>query len=191
MRREYEISRGKTTTYGTKRTRIIEFKNLRIMKYFDIDREFRCKDGSVMPEEVKVNLTALVEKVLDPARERFGNAIRVNSGWRSEAYNKSIGGAANSQHCKGQAADLAAEPKNYSSMMSWKVANLEIARAIVKGRDWDQMILYVDKSGELLPRFIHVSWKKDGINRREIRKKVYGGAPVYPLLSKEEMKMMI
>lgn len=51
------------------------------MKYFDIDREFRCKDGSVMPEEVKVNLTALVEKVLDPARERFGNAIRVNSGW--------------------------------------------------------------------------------------------------------------
>ena len=161
------------------------------MKFFDIDREFRCKDGSVMPEEVKVNLTALVEKVLDPARERFGNAIRVNSGWRSEAYNKSIGGAANSQHCKGQAADLAAEPKNYSSMMSWKVANLEIARAIVKGRDWDQMILYVDKSGELLPRFIHVSWKKDGINRREIRKKVYGGAPVYPLLTKEEMKMLI
>ena len=64
------------------------------MKYFDIDREFRCKDGSVMPEEVKVNLTALVEKVLDPARERFGNAIRVNSGWRSEAYNKRIGGLA-------------------------------------------------------------------------------------------------
>ena len=144
-----------------------------------------------MPEEVKVNLTALVEKVLDPARERFGNAIRVNSGWRSEAYNKSIGGAVNSQHCKGQAADLAAEPKNYSSMMSWKVANLEIARAIVKGRDWDQMILYVDKSGELMPQFIHVSWKKDGINRREIRKKVYGGAPVYPLLTKEEMKMMV
>lgn len=161
------------------------------MKYFDIEKEFRCKDGSVMPNDVKTNLNALIENVLDPARTRFGSAIRVNSGYRSEVYNRSIGGAANSQHCKGQAADVVAEPKNYSNMMAWKQANLAIAKAIVKGRDWDQMILYVDKDVSLMPRFIHVSWKRNGVNRREIRKKVYGGAPVYPLLTKEEMKMLL
>lgn len=163
------------------------------MKYFDIDKEFKCKDGSVMPAEVKVNLTALVEKVLDPARERFGSAIHVNSGWRSLTYNRKIGSTDNSQHlCKNgsAAADICAEPKNYGNMMAWKQANLEIAKAIVKGRDWDQMILYVDKSGELMPQFVHVSWKRNGINRREIRKKVYGGAPVYPLLTAAEMKQL-
>lgn len=163
------------------------------MKWFNM-KEFECRDGSVMPDEAKENLTALVDVVLDPARERFGKAIKVNSGYRTEAYCLKIGSTANSQHCcklGSAAADICATYEGYSCMTDWKKANLEIAKAIVKGRDWDQMILYVDKSEELLPRFVHVSWKRGGVNRREIRKKVYGGAPIYPKLTAEEMKELM
>lgn len=163
------------------------------MKNFKIE-EFRCKDGSVMPEEAKANIMALVDNVLDPARERYGKGIKVNSGYRSEAYNRQIGGATGSQHCcKGgsAAADICAMNSDYGCMMDWKQANLEIAKAIVAGGQWDQMILYVDNAGSMAPRFVHVSWKRNGVNRREIRKKVYGGAPVYPKLTAEEMKVVM
>jgi hypothetical protein len=157
------------------------------MDYFNIEKEFRCHDGSEIPADAKSNLTALVGVVMNPARERFGRPIHINSGYRTEAYNRKIGGAANSQHCKGQACDCCATHEGYSCMQDWKKANLEIARAIVKGGNWDQMILYVDNNGALLPRFVHVSWKRNGANRREVRKKVVGGAPIYPKLTEDEM----
>ena len=114
------------------------------MKYFKIE-EFRCKDGSVTPEEAKVNLTTLVDKVLDPARERYGAKIQVNSGYRTEAYNMKVGGTPGSQHCcKGgsAAADICAVHSDFGCMKDWKAANLAIAKAIVAGGQWDQMILY-------------------------------------------------
>lgn len=43
---------------------------------------------------------------LDGIREEFGEAIRVTSGFRSWNVNKSVGGAKNSQHLAGQAADI-------------------------------------------------------------------------------------
>lgn len=51
-------------------------------------------------------LTALIEKVLDPLREAYGKPIIVTSGYRCEKLNKAVGGAASSQHVKGEAADI-------------------------------------------------------------------------------------
>ena len=56
-------------------------------------------------QEVK-NLTALIEKVLDPLREAYGKPIIVTSGYRCEKLNKLVGGSASSQHKKGEAADI-------------------------------------------------------------------------------------
>lgn len=139
------------------------------MKYFKIE-EFRCKDGSVMPEEAKENLTALVENVLDPARERYGAAIHVNSGYRTEAYNKKVGGVKGSQHCcknGSAAADVCAVHEGFGCMADWKAANQKIAKAIVEGGQWDQMILY--------PTFVHVSWKRNGFNRKQVLRKTATG----------------
>lgn len=147
------------------------------MKHFKMS-EFECRCGCEMPADVKQNLEALVEVVLDPARERLGKAIRVTSGYRCEKHNKAVGGAANSQHVKGQAADICAGSP---------AENLAIAKAIVKGGDWDQMILEEMKPGSLEPRWVHVSWKKGFANRREVRKKVQGTGPVFPKLTAEEM----
>lgn len=60
----------------------------------------RCKKEHV------ANLTALVDNVLDPLREAYGKPIHVNSGFRSPALNKKIGGAPTSDHLKGMAADI-------------------------------------------------------------------------------------
>lgn len=64
-------------------------------------REFACNDGSdtvLISEE----LVDLLQKI----RDHFGVAVTINSGYRTSAYNKKVGGATNSQHVKGTAADI-------------------------------------------------------------------------------------
>ena len=51
-------------------------------------------------------LNALMDECLDPVRELWGKPIGVNSGYRSPALNAAVGGAAASQHMKGEAADI-------------------------------------------------------------------------------------
>lgn len=59
------------------------------------------------PDEVAINnLYKLVQKVLDPAREQLRLPISVNSGYRSAALNKAVGGVINSLHLQGRAADI-------------------------------------------------------------------------------------
>ena len=82
------------------------------MKYFTIaelcksetaDRlgiDNRCK------KEYVVNMTALVDNVLDPLREAYGKPITVNSGFRCPALNKAVKGSATSDHMTGRAADI-------------------------------------------------------------------------------------
>ncbi len=82
------------------------------MKYFTINEltrsttAKRLKIDNTPSTEVKVNLTQLVEKVLDPLREEWGDSIIVSSGFRCEKLNRKVGGAAGSQHITGQAADI-------------------------------------------------------------------------------------
>ena len=59
------------------------------------------------PEWAMRNLEWMVRHVLDPLRERYGHdAVRVNSGYRSAAVNRAVGGVANSLHQAGLAVDL-------------------------------------------------------------------------------------
>lgn len=63
--------------------------------------EFACSDGSdpvfISPELVKL---------LQQIRDHFGAPVTINSGWRSPTKNKAVGGAAQSQHLYGLAADI-------------------------------------------------------------------------------------
>ncbi len=43
---------------------------------------------------------------LDIIRDEYGKPMKVNSGYRTEAHNKSVGGVENSQHRYGLAADI-------------------------------------------------------------------------------------
>lgn len=94
-------------------------------------------------------------------------------------HNGRVGGASQSQHTKDQAADITAGSAE---------ENLKLARIIAAGGKWDQMILYTDKADVLAPRFIHVSWKKGGVNRKEILKQVKGDSVKYRKVDINELK---
>lgn len=107
------------------------------------------------PIEAVKRMKALCTNVLEPLRKRFG-AIRITSGYRCERVNRMVGGAATSQHLRGEAADL-------------HIASFEVGRKmyefIRKNLDFDQLIFeYVRRSGV---RWIHVSYRADGRNRRQ------------------------
>jgi len=112
-----------------------------------------------LPYGIEDNLEGLAKEVLEPVRERLGKPIVVNSGFRCPIHNRAVGGATGSQHMKGEAADLRFQDS------SCKIQDL--AMAIVDGGKWDQLILY--------PTFVHVSWKRQGGNRRQILRKTQNG----------------
>jgi uncharacterized protein YcbK (DUF882 family) len=81
--------------------------------------EFKCKDraNTPVPEKYYNNVRLLAEQLQilrdDINTNRPKNApkdvqipIHVNSGYRTAAYNRSIGGAKESQHLKAKAADI-------------------------------------------------------------------------------------
>ena len=67
--------------------------------------EFDCNDGSEMPINIYHNMVKVANQ-LQALRDYIGKPIQVNSAWRSEEYNASIGGVKNSQHIMGRAADI-------------------------------------------------------------------------------------
>jgi len=75
-------------------------------KHFKLE-EFHCKNGTPVPEEYYVNVQKLMDN-LEVIREHFGGLypIKINSGYRTPAYNKSVGGAKKSQHLTASAADI-------------------------------------------------------------------------------------
>ena len=51
-------------------------------------------------------LKVLCQQVLEPLRKAVGKPVIINSGYRCWLLNQKVGGARNSQHLKGQAADI-------------------------------------------------------------------------------------
>ena len=72
--------------------------------------EFDCRDGTKVPAELMPNITKLAGQ-LQILRDNLGESIYINSGYRSPAYNKRIGGVSNSQHVLGKAADITCKSK--------------------------------------------------------------------------------
>ena len=89
--------------------------------------EFKCKDGSHVPDDLMDNVRLLCEN-LQVLREELGRPIRVISGYRSPKYNRRIGGARRSQHMTAKAADIRV------SGMSPKEVRTVILRLIKEGR---------------------------------------------------------
>jgi len=86
----------------------------RVTENFTTD-EFACKDGTPYPRAwIDTRLLPLCAEVLQPVRNRVGASIPVLSGFRTDAYNRKIGGARLSQHVQGRAADLR-PPKGWTA----------------------------------------------------------------------------
>lgn len=73
-------------------------------------------DNFPPPEEMD-NLRHLAIRVLQPLRDAWQRPIVVCSGYRSPVLNRVLGGARNSQHLMGQAADIcAADPADNKAL---------------------------------------------------------------------------
>lgn len=68
-------------------------------------QEFNSKCGREIPNNVLPNIIQLA-KNLQVLRDSLGKTISITSGYRSPQHNKKIGGAKDSQHIKGMAADI-------------------------------------------------------------------------------------
>lgn len=106
-------------------------------------------NNAITDWEVRDNIKALVENVLQPLRDAWGGPIFINSGYRSPEVNKAVGGVETSQHCKGQASDCGCTDP-------YALAKLAKRMKL----DYDQCILY--------PSFLHLSYRRDGENRNQL-----------------------
>lgn len=102
--------------------------------------------------KTQASLTQLIENVLDPVRRIWGRPITVNSGYRCPALNAAVKGASNSQHLKGEAADITTGSSDGNRKLFEKIS--------ASGIPFDQLI---DESGY---SWIHISYS--GRNRRQV-----------------------
>lgn len=120
-----------------------------------------------LPEQYLENAKH-VAKLYDQIYEHFMGDVYINSFYRSEALNKTIGGSKSSQHCFAQAIDI--EGKN-------GVTNKQIFD-YCKTLDFDQLINeFQEANGE--PQWVHISRVLKG-NRGQVLKAVKkSGKTVY------------
>lgn len=98
------------------------------------------------------NLKKLCVRLLQPLRNIYKELFIISSGFRSPEVNKAVGGVANSQHMKGQAADVSVkEPRKLLTTL------------LSSGLDFDQAILYQDGRNN----FLHLSYNS-GKNRKQV-----------------------
>ena len=80
------------------------------------DAEFACNHcGELHPDGVNVELLALLEKL----RSHFNSPVSINSGYRCPVHNSNVGGAKNSQHLQGKAADVVVKGVSPSEVHAW------------------------------------------------------------------------
>ena len=138
---------------------------VQITKHFTLDE--LCASATAKARGIQnkpsaqqiIALVYLTCYVLEPLREAMNEPIPISSGFRCEQLNRAIGGVSNSQHMKGQAADLC------------------IGGDLERGKKWfnyiknnlkfDQLIWEHSRSGTY---WVHVSFVHPdfGRNRRQV-----------------------
>ena len=137
-----------------------------ITQHFTLEELYRSKTAEKFginnkpSAQQQINLTYLAEHILEPLRVAMGEPIPIGSGFRCQQLNKAVGGVYNSQHMKGQAADL------------------RIDGDIKKGRKWFEYIkknlpfdqLIWEKNPKTGSCWVHVSFvfPDFGKNRRKV-----------------------
>lgn len=103
--------------------------------------------------ETIARINALMDECLDKVRELWGKPIGVNSGYRCYELNKAVDGAKNSQHMRGEAADITTGSKEWNKQLF----DMIVASDIV----FDQLIDEKDY------RWLHISYCTD-YNRHQV-----------------------
>lgn len=134
---------------------------MQLSEYFKLE-EFTNSDtaknkgiNNTPDTQVLINIVRLHDNTLYKLRKNLGHPVIITSGYRCKALNTAVGGAANSQHLTGEAADFVVQGQTNGAVFNWCKKNLE----------FDQLIL--EQSGSSC--WVHISYKFNG-NRRQALK---------------------
>jgi hypothetical protein len=114
-----------------------------------------------VPNEKQLNnIASLAVAVFDPLREWVGGAVKINSGFRSEALNKAIGGSKTSQHCANNGAAFDIDDT------FGHATNKDMFHYIKDMMSFDQLIWEFGDDNN--PSWVHVSFVSSAKNRMEV-----------------------
>ena len=130
-----------------------------IEELYASDTAKRLGINNIPSTQQMINLVYLCAYVLEPLRVAMGKPIKISSGFRSQALNKAVGGVYNSQHLKGQAADI--------DIQGDMAFGRKIFDYIRDHLPFDQLIWEHNKSGTY---WVHVSfvYPDFGKNRKNV-----------------------
>jgi zinc D-Ala-D-Ala carboxypeptidase len=142
---------------------------MRISKHISYEEAIRSEtaikfgiDNNPNTEQI-LNMQELAMQVFEPIRTRFNLPIGISSFYRSLELNKRIGGATASQHNTGEAMDINAN-------IFGGLTNAQIFDFIKNNLEFDQLIWEFGNDDE--PAWVHVSYKRNGGNRKQILKAI-------------------
>ena len=118
--------------------------------------------GSLAIDNLK-RVCRWLEMLRDEYNRRYGNGnapIIINSGYRSEAVNKAIGGVKNSNHLTGCAVDI--RVSGMEQLLRYAVILLDISEE--SGEDYDELLLERSPKGTF---WLHFAVRPSG-NRRKV-----------------------
>lgn len=129
---------------------------MKLTEHFDLS-EFtrsatadRLHIGNTIPEELIPNLRNLCEKVLEPLRRYANEPVIISSGYRCPELNRLVGGSINSQHLKGEAADIYCEEGiRLRQWYTWLLDNTRFDQLIFETKGsthWIHVSLCLDDS---------------------------------------------
>ena len=129
-------------------------ENIKLSNHFTL-AEF-CNLGKY-PDNIPTvqqiaNMAYGCRQLLEPARKAIGCPIIVNSGFRNPRVNALVGGVRNSQHLRGQAADIRPkDPRQFQRLV-----------AFLKSHDMTDQLL----TGSV---WLHISWCPFSPPRHDVR----------------------
>lgn len=135
---------------------------MKLTRNFQLDEFLRSETAQRLGTKIcpslenTLNLTYLCAMVLQPLRNHFQEPIRITSGLRNTWVNTVVGGASDSQHLRGEAADI---------HLPSHERGREYFLYIMEHCTFDQLIWETNHSGST---WIHVSISRLGTNRQQV-----------------------
>ena len=130
-----------------------ELEGTRLSPHFKLGEFLNLKKypENIPTMQVVANLTYGCHQLLEPARQ-IVDPILINSGFRNEAVNRTVGGVTNSQHLIGQAADIRPkDPAQFQRLVDF-LRHHALTDQLLTGSTW-----------------LHISWNPFATPRHYIR----------------------
>ena len=140
-------------------------KNFWLNEMIKSNTAIRYGIPNVPSTEEVVALTALTISCLQPIRDAHG-VVSISSGFRSGQLSEKVNSSRRSQHCKGEAADFECHSIDNKELALWITKSLPT---------WDQLILEFYSNDDPNSGWIHLSYKRDGSNRKEVKRAIRKG----------------